>query len=305
MKKHIAYTLSFVMVSTSPGYANGNTQGVEISALTTPSVADSSAGSSKANMMGQASNLITSGIMFNNARRAAASKNYGMAAMYAAMGALTLAQATAHKNSAYQSNITNGLATAGGSGYDPSSLEDVAGGASPEVRALSTNIKSLQDSGLLSKDLNTVKTPDGKEYKTSDFGSEASMKSAGVPSSAIGKGMSVVAAAAKKANELTEKVVLGSLTAANGYEEGGGSGGGSSYSGTSSDDSYSQGGAVAGAGVNSSDREPANLAGMQKDYNGEPIGIAADSIFLMVNRRYKVKEGQEAFFSEKDLLLKK
>jgi hypothetical protein len=46
-------------------------------------------------------------------------------------------------------------------------------------------------------------------------------------------------------------------------------------------------------------------AGMSKNYNGEPIGVAADSIFLMMNRRYKVKESQDSFFGIGDFNLKK
>ncbi len=45
------------------------------------------------------------------------------------------------------------------------------------------------------------------------------------------------------------------------------------------------------------DRDPAQVAGMSKMYNGEPIGVAQDSIFKMMNRRINLK-GQQANFIE-------
>lgn len=42
-------------------------------------------------------------------------------------------------------------------------------------------------------------------------------------------------------------------------------------------------------------REPANLAGLNKKFRGELIGIAMDDIFSMMNRRYKLKDEQNSF----------
>ena len=94
---------------------------------------------------------------------------------------------------------------------------------------------------------------------------------------------------------------IGAATEATGFDDGGGSGAGSTASSSDSGAGYAP---VAAAPVGVV-RDPSSLAGMQKNYNGEPIGVAADSIFLMMNRRYKVKESQESFFNESDLLLQK
>lgn len=303
MKKPLSLTVSILFLSSS---VFAQERGIELTTPTEPSVSDSASQSSSANMIGQAQNLITSGLMFDNARRelARTHPNYPRAAMYAAFGMLTLAQANEHGNSAGMSAYTANLSNAGGNGYDKTGVEDLLRGSVPQVRAISSNIKSLQDSGLLSKDLKSVKIPDGKKYNTSDFASKSAMAGAGVPGSAIASGLAAMNAANKKAAEITEKLKIGSLTESAGYEDGGGSG--SSKFASSGEDTGSQFGGVAGGGVGATnEREPANLAGMQKDYNGEPIGVAADSIFLMMSRRYKVKEGQEAFFSEKDLVTKK
>lgn len=49
--------------------------------------------------------------------------------------------------------------------------------------------------------------------------------------------------------------------------------------------------------ANSSIRSPASslVAGLTSKYNGENIGVAADDIFMMVNRRYNVKILQDSF----------
>lgn len=303
MKKHMTIAMSILVIGSS-GFAQNNISdgSIQLTAPSERSVSDSASQAGGANMMGQAQNLIMSGYMFNQARRAHASRNYGMAAMYTGMAILTLRQSQEHGQSANMSFNTAGLSNAGGNGYDPEAIRDTLNGSVPEVRAISTNIKSLQDSGLLSKDLKSITTPDGKKFDAKDFGSKNAMSQAGVPGSAIQKGLDAFAAANKKAQEIAEKLKLGALTEVAGYDEGGGSGGSSAIAG---EDYNAQGVPVGGVGNGSNEREPANLAGMQKNYNGEPIGVAADSIFLMMSRRYKVKEGQEAFFSEKDLLVKK
>lgn len=42
-------------------------------------------------------------------------------------------------------------------------------------------------------------------------------------------------------------------------------------------------------------RGPANLAGLNKKFRGESIGVALDDIFQMMNRRYKLKDEQNSF----------
>ncbi len=40
------------------------------------------------------------------------------------------------------------------------------------------------------------------------------------------------------------------------------------------------------------------IAGLTKDYNGEPIGVAEDSIFSMVTRRYEIKNKENTFIND-------
>ena len=46
-------------------------------------------------------------------------------------------------------------------------------------------------------------------------------------------------------------------------------------------------------------RAPASslVAGLTSKYNGENIGVAADDIFMMVTRRYQLKNQQDSFIS--------
>ena len=43
-------------------------------------------------------------------------------------------------------------------------------------------------------------------------------------------------------------------------------------------------------------RNPANSKGLTKNFNGDPIGVASDSIFEMMSRRYNLKNTQKTFF---------
>jgi hypothetical protein len=42
----------------------------------------------------------------------------------------------------------------------------------------------------------------------------------------------------------------------------------------------------------------AKVAGLSTNYNGEPIGVAADSIFEMVKRRYEMKDKENTFITD-------
>jgi hypothetical protein len=51
-------------------------------------------------------------------------------------------------------------------------------------------------------------------------------------------------------------------------------------------------------GLKNGDRGPASVDGLQKTFNGEPIGVAADNIFAQVTRRYQAKIQANTFISE-------
>lgn len=235
-----------------------------------------------------------------------------MGVMEVALGVLSMKQGSAHGGSAGQAGFT-GIQT-DGYAYDPGTgnldpldpnnpksplLQD------PTLKAAMSNLKDLQNKGILDLKKGTI-TAGGKTYKVSDFSSAGSMAAAGLPKGAIDGAYAFADAASKKAAEKMEKIKLGAMTAASGYEEGGGAGGGAGVASDGvGDTSYAGGAGVGENGKIGIVRDPAALAGMQKNYNGEPIGVAADSIFLMMNRRYKVKESQESFFTDAELALQK
>jgi hypothetical protein len=217
------------------------------------------------------------------------------------MGMMSFKQSKADKKAANAAGLTGNLSDA----YDDTYSNTGGLDTSAETVAENNAIQGLEKAGIYNPKTGKI-TAGGKSYKASDFASKDSMAAAGIPAGAISGAMAYAQKeGAKIAAKENEKVKLGALTTANGYEEGssaGGGGGAGAYPGTAAD---SYGGAGAGAGSGSASREPTNLAGMQKNYNGEPIGVSADSIFNMMARRYKVKDSQESFYSDTDLALKK
>lgn len=228
-------------------------------------------------------------------------------AIFTIMGIMSAKQGAEHGSVAgaarFTAGATDGVGDGSGSQTEQGSLNN-GNGVSKFITASNDATKKLQKDGILSADKKTITTPDGKSYKVADMTSAAAMQAAGIPKASIDSAMEALAKMEKKA---MEKLKIGSQTAANGYEEGGGGGGGSSGVSGEGDPGMTVAGAGVGAGVdkNALARDPSSLAGMSKNYNGEPIGVAADSIFLMMNRRYKVKESQDSFFGINDILLKK
>lgn len=299
---------------------SGASNGIETTGGGQPSVNNSADQTKDSNSDGKAMSFLTGGMFI---AMGAADIQAGTACspspcsaliakgvMEVMLGLLSMKQGKSHGNSANMAGLTGfdtdglGDLNTGGGTYDPSDLGETA--KDPHTAAAANNIKKLENMGIIDAKKGTAKIGD-KTYKLSDFSSKESMAAAGIPSGAIDGLMSLAGAIEKKAAEKMEKLKIGSKTAANGFEEGGGGGISGSGPSDSTDDSTG-GGAYAsadGAGRGALDRDPSSLAGMQKNYNGEPIGVAADSIFLMMTRRYKVKESQESFFTDAELALQK
>lgn len=70
---------------------------------------------------------------------------------------------------------------------------------------------------------------------------------------------------------------------------------GSSKGGDDFVDSSASAPQTLGATSGATARGPANLAGLNKKFRGESIGVALDDIFQMMNRRYKLKDEQNSF----------
>ncbi|UOF00539.1 hypothetical protein [Bdellovibrio reynosensis] len=318
----IMVALSFTMSSAFSFAADKATGGIEATAnakngaANNASVKDGADKSNSANKGAQLTQYLTGAMMFAMAasqKPPCSSGNGGSCALMAAftmMGVLSMMQGKEHGSAAKSAGLTSSLTD--GLGDNPFDYSDVdltnpnnPLSKDPSVKALGNNIKSLQSAGYNAKK-GTITTPDGKSYKAKDFSSAAAMAAAGLPP---GAAMGIAAAydeASKKAASKVEKIKLGSMTATAGFEEGGG-GGMDRPSSEGSDEApaYAATGGDSSAERINLERDPSSLAGMQKDYNGEPIGVAADSIFLMMTRRYKVKESQESFYNDAELALQK
>lgn len=310
---------------TSKGIEDGIASGIKDSQ---PSVKDGSDKSKSGNGFAQAVNMITGGAqvvmggyMIKTGMApcpTVAGCNVPMIAMgvmTVSMGLTNLAQGQDHGGAASSAGVTGfqtdgfggltGTGSGSGSGNSDDPYVKTALGDS-NYKAIGSTLKTLEAQGVYNPKTGEFKVGD-KTYKGSDFSSASAMAAAGMPKGMIDGAMAANAEAERKALAKLEKVKIGAATASNGYEEGGGGGGaGVSGDGSGSDDgSSAYAGGGRGLGKTGLERDPSSLAGMSKNYNGEPIGVAADSIFLMMSRRYKVKESQESFFGPADLALQK
>ena len=178
--------------------------------------------------------------------------------------------------------------------------------ASPAVKSALTasgfaSGKNLEDQYKLLPD-GSVKFKNGKTYKPGDFKDVNSLMAAGFsPSAAKG----VMDSLAQNSGGLAG-VGLDSKSAKKVYKDSlGGSFGADGTttvvdvnSGPNSDKKYTDDlGAGKGDGKKfDQDRAPSS-EGLAKEFNGELIGVAGDDIFLMMNRRYKLKNEQDSFIA--------
>lgn len=322
MKRNLMiFTCSFSMaLAPTVAYSQTGVETKKVAVPNSPSVNQGAGATAGANSNGQVMSFLAGGISIAqggmNIKAGYATSptpnwpQIALGSLQVAMGIMSMAQGNAHGNTQNQANFTGSLTDGTGVDNGPGNLDptDPRNPKSPllkdpQIRAAMQNLKDLEKQGLLNQKKGTIKV-NGKDVKIADLATPAGMAAAGFPPGAIAGLSDYEKSVAKKAAEKMEKLKLGAMTASGGYEEGGG--GGSSALSSSDDGSSSlaatSGSGGAGLGLA---RDPSSLAGMQKNYNGEPIGVAADSIFHMMNRRYKVKESQESFYSDAELALKK
>lgn len=226
------------------------------------------------------------------------------AGVFLLMGILNLAQAGAQGDTAGQAGKTVGLTDIGNSGYDPNAVKELSKGLDVkkglDFVSSMTNVDPKTKGFSYNPATQTITSANGKTLKASDLSSAAAMEAAGMSKGVIDTVMKLseknMAAAMKRVSK------FGNI-AVNGEEDGSGGGSGSSR-GSDPEPSL---GSMAGAGGSGLgiDRDPSQVAGMQKNYNGEPIGVSADSIFKMMSRRYKTKENQNNFLDDAELLIQK
>ncbi len=308
-------TVSTVSTPTTPTATASPTASPVASTATGDTVNQSANDNKSNNSSGSAMSYLTGGLFITmgtmHITEGTAEENYGLIAMgvmEVMMGILSMKQGGESGSKAGASGLTGAQSAGSGYDYGSSDVLPMLEANDPNVKAVQGNLQKLKDMGILDAS-GTTATVNGKQYKLSDFTSKEAAMAAGYPAGAWDGAMDLGAKAAKAAADKVEKLGIGSRTAANGFEEGGGGGGAGL---AASDMMYGEGGsgygagtAGAGAGGIGLNRDPSSLAGMQKNYNGDPIGVAADSIFLMMTRRYKVKESQESFYTDADLALKK
>ncbi|MBX2988237.1 MAG: hypothetical protein KF802_10095 [Bdellovibrionaceae bacterium] len=209
------------------------------------------------------------------------------AAALIGMGLMGLAQSGANKGAGGQNGYVAGISAAGydpyGGNYDTSGSLDNIEPFKPSSDAVK-NLSNILAKDGVKFDGKKITLPDGKSINVSDMGNRESMAAAGISPSDINKAMNLAAELEKKAAAEVEKV--GSHTASSGFSEGGG---GSGRSVASTDTS---GGG--GSGLSAADPKP-TVAGMTRNYNGENIGVAGDSIFAMMARRYEIKKKEAVF----------
>jgi hypothetical protein len=297
--------------ATSTGVEGGSSSSQQSSQQSSqPSVNQSASNSSKQNKTGQVLSYVASAIEFGVAAMnwkpcsSGSATSCATAALFTIMALQSLQQGAEHGKAAgaagYTADLTNAYDTGN---YDAVDKQNAAVG-NEYLKKAQTSLRTMQGNGYINSTGTKVTTPDGKSYNVSELTSPAAMQAAGFPKAAVDAAMETYAKIEKKA---LEKVKIGAQTAASGFEEGGGGGGGFAAGGADDQDPSAALAAAHGLGKGGlTSRDPSSLAaGMSKNYNGEPIGVAADSIFLMMTRRYKVKESQDSFFGANDLLLKK
>lgn len=136
----------------------------------------------------------------------------------------------------------------------------------------------------------TVTTPDGQTLPFSAGVSPAALSAAGVSGSDLSK----MTAALNKADAKAAAIKAGDGVEGDGAIGGpGGSSAGSAETGKG----YTPATQAAGPRLGI-DRSPAQVAGLTKNFNGEPIGVASDSIFGIIDRRYEFHSRQGSFLAQ-------
>lgn len=297
-------SLIILVVVSQVSVSFAQSTGVETRGGSGPSVKDGADQSRQQNeKAGNKQNMMGALMFAMAAERAAACMAMdfaacAMAALFAKLGSDSMKQAGNHKDAARSAAQTSLMSD--GYGDNPYGYNDPATdlpltnpknplNKDPNVAALAGNLNTLKP--IYNPTTGKITLPDGKTFNASD--SINSMVAGGIPNGAALGAMEAYKEGLKKVDAKYEKMNLGALTESTGYVEGGGSG-----RSTASETASADAGSGSGLRVNkiALTRDASQLAGLQKNFNGEPIGVAEDSIFLMMTRRYKMKEKQNSFF---------
>lgn len=197
-----------------------------------------------------------------------------------------------------ESDATVDAVTVGGSGNQTNNPNYAGGGdytGTPEWNAAQEALKNLRSNGYtINENTGEVTDPSGKKFSSETFSSNSSMSAAGYSSSDI-QGFN--AAKAQMNKDIAAKVAAADGTDMYGSDIGAT---GKAASAGSADGGLGVAGGL-GVGNLSKDlginRDPAQVAGMSKNLGGEPIGVSADSLFDMMERRYNLLEKNGSFLT--------
>lgn len=191
---------------------------------------------------------------------------------------------------------TAGASTgAGSTANNGNGLSTVAYDQDPAWQNAQKSIDQLKAAGWNVNPSNgtATNTKTGQTISASDLSSPASMAAAGYSASDIKAFEGIM----DQANAAGKKLAASRGADASGSLFDGVAGGGKSGSTVGSsllNGSELKAVARQNLGVN---RDPAQVAGMSKSYNGEQIGVAQDSLFNMIDRRYQLHDKNGNFLS--------
>ncbi len=138
----------------------------------------------------------------------------------------------------------------------------------------------------------TVTSPEGKTYSGDMMSSQQALNNSGLSNLDFNK----VNNEMKKMKEQGEALAKGADAAGDSFADtpAGGSGSVNPVVVANPMDAGAHAFAPNGLGLN---RNPAQVAGMSKSFNGESIGVAKDSLFDMIDRRYELLKKDDKFLA--------
>lgn len=228
------------------------------------------------------------------------SQNYGacvIGALWAvgAVGSVMTAQGMNKgkgQSAQFQSNFDSKLYGEGGTANDADVL--VQKKIDDANKQYDSVAEALRKKGVVLDAKKGTVTANGKTYSVKDAASAASMQAAGFSPSQISAFQDGMKSASAKALEDAKKALNTNILS--GDSMGGGGGGATAGMDAMMDPSLAGANALAGGMGGANGRLPAaQVAGLKKNFNGEPIGIASDSIFMMMNRRYNFEAEKQHF----------
>jgi len=175
---------------------------------------------------------------------------------------------------------------------DVNPVTPIPGAEAPPIEESKAYQTALKDLKTATKSIGATASKDGTKITLSD-GSviDAASGPPGGSYSPTASEQAMINSALSKAKAdmaaMAGQDGAGSIAEIN--EDGGGAGG---SGGTSTSATAMAEGAQAGSGAA---RKPSSVVGMSRDFNGDRIGVAQDSLFGMLHRRYQLHNNNNSF----------